>query len=103
MTWQSLNNNAIAPIGPHTTNSSLAAAVSLTQPLNVTCSRILLQAFTQNVRFLFVETTSTVVPTASVGFRLLAGECIDLSVSPGTILKIIEETASASIQYQWVS
>ncbi len=101
MTWQALNNNAIAPIGAHTTNSSLSSAVTLLQPLGA--SRILLQAFTQNVRFLFTETTDTFVPTASVGFRLLAGERIDLSVPAGTLLKVIEETASASIQYQWVT
>lgn len=100
MTWQALNNNAIAVVGSHTTNSSLSSAVSLTQPANA--SRILLQAFTQNVRFLFAETTSTDVPTATKGFRLLAGERIDLSIPAGTILKVIEETASASIQYQWV-
>jgi hypothetical protein len=101
MTWQSLNNNAIAPINAHITNSSLSSAVSLVQPNSA--SRILLQAFSQNVRFLFTENTSNVVPTSSVGFRLLAGERIDLSVPAGTILKVIEETASASIQYQWVS
>jgi hypothetical protein len=101
MTWQSLNNNAIAPVGAHTTNSSLSSVVTLTQPLGA--SRILLQAFAQNVRFLFTETTNTTVPTASVGFRLLAGERIDLSVPTGTLLKVVEETASASIQYQWVA
>ena len=101
MTWNALNNNAIAPIGAHTTNSSLNAAVTLTQPTGA--NRILLQAFTQNVRFLFTETTDTTVPTASIGFRLLAGERIDLSVPAGTLLKVIEETASASIQYQWVT
>lgn len=100
MTWNALNNNAIAPIGAHTTNSSLSAAVTLTQPAGA--NRILLQAFTQNVRFLFTETTDTTVPTASIGFRLLAGERIDLSVPTGTLLKVIEEAASASIQYQWV-
>lgn len=100
MTWQTLNNNAIAVVGSHTTNSSLSTAVSLTQPSSA--NRILLQAFTQNVRFLFAETTSTDAPTATKGFRLLAGERIDLSVPAGTILKVIEETASASIQYQWV-
>ena len=100
MTWQALNNNAIAPVGAHTTNSSLSAAVTLTQPYGA--NRILLQAFTQNVRLLFTEATSTDVPTATKGFRLLAGERIDLSVSTGVLLKVIEETASASIQYQWV-
>lgn len=102
MTWQALNNNAIAVVGAHTTNSSLSSSVTLTQPSGA--NRILLQAFTQNVRFLFVETTDTaVVPTSTKGFRLLAGERIDLSVPAGTLLKVIEETASASIQYQWVT
>ena len=95
-----ISNSAISPVGAHTTNSSLSVAVTLTQPANA--SRILLQAFTQNVRFLFTETASDTVPTASVGFRLLAGERINLSVPTGSLLKVIEETASASIQYQWV-
>ena len=95
-----ISNSAIAPVGAHTTNSTLNASVTLTPPLNA--SRILLQAFTQNVRFLFTETSSATVPTASVGFRLLAGERINLSVPTGSLLKVIEETASASIQYQWV-
>jgi hypothetical protein len=100
MTWERFNNNAIGAVGRHTTVTSLSSAVTLTQPAN--SSRILLQAFTQNVRFIFTETTDTTVPTASLGFRLLAGERIDLSLSPSSVLKIIEETASASIQYQWV-
>ena len=101
MTWQSLNNNAIAPIGLHTTNGALSASVTISRP--DFANRVLLQAFSQNIRFLFTETTSVVVPTASLGFRLLAGERIDLSLPIGTILKVIEETASASIQYQWTS
>lgn len=101
MSWEQFNNNAIGVVGVHTTVSTLSSAVSITQPENA--NRILLQAFTQNVRFLFTEkTNTTLVPTASVGFRLLAGERIDLSIPPMAVLKVIEETASASIQYQWV-
>lgn len=84
------------PIGPHYSNSSLSSAVALSKISN---SRYLIvQALTQNVRFTLDGTT----PTASLGFRLTAGD-------PPTIIdmerigqiKFIEETASASIQYQW--
>ena len=101
MAWDDFNNNAIGVVGSHIANASLASVVTLTQPANA--KRILVQAFTQNVRFLFAEITNTaLVPTATLGFRLLAGERIDLSIPSQSILKVIEETASASIQYQWV-
>ena len=101
MAWDDFNNNAIGVIGLHIANTSLASAVTLTQPANA--KRILIQAFAQNVRFIFAETTNTtLVPTATLGFRLLAGERLDLSISSQSILKVIEEAASASIQYQWV-
>lgn len=101
MTWETFNNVAISPVGAHLTNATLSSAVTLVKPEGA--NRILLQAFTQNVRFLFTETTSTDVPTATKGFRLLANERVDLPIPTGTILKLIEETASASIEYQWVS
>jgi hypothetical protein len=101
MAWTTFNNEAIAPVGAHTTNSALSASVTLVKPQGA--NRILLQAFTQNVRILFVETTNTAVPTASVGFRLLPNERTSFAVPTGTVLRLIEETASASIQYQWVS
>ena len=101
MAWDDFNNNAIGVIGLHIANTSLASAVTLIQPVNA--KRILIQAFAQNVRFIFAETTNTtLVPTATLGFRLLAGERLDLSISSQSILKVIEEAASASIQYQWV-
>ena len=101
MAWDDFNNNAIGVVGLHTANASLASAVTLVQPANA--KRILIQAFTQNVRFLFAETTNTtLVPTATLGFRLLAGERIDLSIPSQSVLKVIEEAVSASIQYQWV-
>ena len=101
MAWNDFNNNAIGVIGLHTANTSLVSAVTLIQPANA--KRILIQAFAQNVRFIFAETTNTtLVPTATLGFRLVAGERLDLSIPSQSILKVIEEAASASIQYQWV-
>lgn len=82
-------------VGSHTTNSSLASAVTLTRPAGA--NRIMLQAFTQNVRF----TLDGTVPTSSAGFRLDVGTYIVLPFT-STAITVIEESASASIQYQWM-
>ena len=100
MAWESYNNIAIAPASPHITNSSLATFVVLTPPENA--NRILLQPFAQNIRFVITEATSPFVPTATVGFRLAADSRLDLAIADNFVIKIIEEAASASIQYQWV-
>ena len=60
--------------------------------------QLLIQALTQNVRMTLDSTT----PTASVGFQLKAGDPpLLVAIGVGTAIKVIEETASASIQYQW--
>jgi len=100
MAWESYNNIAIAPASPHLTVSSLIGHVVLTPPENA--NRILLQVFTQNIRLVFTEATSPFVPTASVGFQFAAGSRFDLAIADNFVIKIIEEAASASIQYQWV-
>lgn len=82
-------------VGSHTANSSLSSAVTLTRPAGA--QRIMIQAFTQNVRFTLDGTT----PTASTGFRLDVGTYLVIPFT-GTAIKIIEETASASVQYQWM-
>lgn len=84
------------PVGAHTVNSSLSSAVTLTPPAGA--NALLIQALTQNVRFTLDGTT----PTASTGFQIIAGNpamIIDLSAT--TVFKIIQETATATIQYQF--
>jgi hypothetical protein len=84
------------PVGSHTANSSLATAVTLTAPSGAT--KLLIQALTQNVRLTLDNTT----PTASVGFQLKAADpAVIIPISGGTTIKVIEETASGVIQYQW--
>jgi hypothetical protein len=84
------------PNGAHGKNSSLSAAVTLTIPSGSTS--VLLQAFTQNVRITLDGTT----PTASTGFQLKAADpAIMLPIGTGTVLKAIEETTSAVLNYQF--
>lgn len=84
------------PLGDHTRNSALSAAVTLARPEDA--NFLLIQAETQNVRVTLDGTT----PTATVGFLLTAGD-------PVTVLpvhedvKAIEVTASAVINYQWAA
>src|SRR5262245_23468178 len=84
------------PVGAHTTNSSLSSAVTLTVPMGA-AQILVMQAFGQAIRY----TLDGTVPTASTGFRLAAGESDVIPVSADTTIKVIEETASASVQYQW--
>lgn len=84
------------PIGSHTSNSSLSSAVTLTAPAGANSLRI--QALTQNVR---VRQDGSAA-TASVGFRLTAAaDTVTIPVEPGGTVSVIEETASANIQYQF--
>lgn len=83
-------------IGSHTVNSSLSSAVPLARPALAT--HLWIQPLTQNVRIVLNE---SVVPTATIGFQLAAGTIYEVPVLTGSV-QVIEETASASIQYQWV-
>lgn len=82
-------------VGNHTTNSSLSSAVTLTTPSGGDV--VQLQAFAQNIRY----TTDGTTPTATTGFQITAGSLVVIDIGPNQTLKVIEETASASIQYQW--
>lgn len=83
------------PIGAHTSDASLGTAKTLTRPTGATCLRI--QALAQAVRYTLDGTT----PTASLGFKLAVGEETYIETPTSVAVKVIEETASASIQYQW--
>lgn len=83
------------PVGAHTINASIASAATLTNASNA--SAVLLQAYGQAVRFTLDGTT----PTASTGFRLAANDRIALAIGGGVSIKVIEEAAGGSIQFQW--
>lgn len=86
------------PVGSHYDGTAINASVTLTPPTGAT--KILIQALTQNVRFTLDGTT----PEAAKGFQLAAGDPPTLiPLGNGTVLKVIEEAATADIQYQWGS
>lgn len=84
-------------VDPHNSGLNIAAAVTLTPPAGA--NRILIQALTQNVRY----TLDGTVPTSTLGFQLKAGnDPVVLFVGFNVILKVIQEAATASLQYQWL-
>jgi hypothetical protein len=87
------------PVGAHTENNSLASVVTLALPAALADGgQIMLQCFTQNVRFTLDGTT----PDADTGFRITAArDPIIVWIDPAASLKLIEEAATAVLQYQW--
>ena len=84
------------PVEAHQVITSLAAAHTLTAPPDA--SVLLVQAFGQAVRFTLDGTT----PTATTGFQLAAGDApLLLPISPCSRVRLIEEAAGATLQYQW--
>ena len=72
-------------------NTTIAALIILG------ANKILIQALTQNVRY----TLDGSVPTATAGFQLKAGDPpVIISILGITVLKVIEETATADVQIQ---
>lgn len=87
---------AFAPVGAHGSNGSLDAAVTLTPP--ATANALLIQATGQNVRY----TLDGATPTASVGFLLRGDDpALIIDVGVGMTIKVIEESAGATVEYQW--
>ena len=83
------------PIGSHTDGTAISSAATLTPADGAT--KLLIQALDQNVRFTLDGTT----PTASTGFQLVAGDPPVMIWVAGATVKVIEEAATADLQYQW--
>lgn len=83
------------PVGSHYDGTTISSAVVLssTKP----APKILIQALTQNVRYTLDGTT----PTATTGFQLAAGDPPTLIYVGDSTFTVIEEAATADIQYQW--
>lgn len=83
------------PVAAHGADSVTTAA-TLTKPAGA--NKVLLQALTQNVRYTLDGST----PTTSSGFQLKAGDAPrQIAVDGGITLKVVTETGTASLQYQW--
>lgn len=84
------------PLGSHNDGLAINTAKTLTPPGGATL--LMIQALTQNVRYTLDGTT----PTATTGFQLKAGDpAILVPIGSGTTVKVIEETATADLQYQF--
>lgn len=82
-----------------TNNRVISSAQTLTPPANSGATKIMLQTITQSVRYTLDGTT----PTAAIGFQLKAGDPpLVLPYYEGsTILKVIQEAATAELKEQW--
>ena len=87
---------ALRPISSHANNSSVSTAVSISVPESATL--MLIQAISKNVR---VTLDSSTTATSTVGFQVAAGTAQYFPVGATTSVSVIEESASATIQYQF--
>ena len=86
----------IDPVGAHVDGTVITAAVTLTPPTGAT--KLLIQALSQNIRITLDGTT----PDATTGFQLAAGDpMLLIPLGNNTVVRVIEEAATADINYQW--
>jgi hypothetical protein len=84
------------PVGAHHDGLDVSSAEVLTPP--VAASKIMLQTITKNIRF----TLDGSVPTSSLGFQLATGQLpVIIPIGPDTVFTVIQEAATADLQYQW--
>ena len=87
---------AFDPVGSHLQDTTIAAATTLSAPPGA--NKLLIQAFGANVRY----TLDGVDPTATFGFQLKADDPpIVIPFGPTTIVKVIEETTTATVDFQF--
>ena len=84
------------PVASHNSGLTITTGTTLTPPSGA--SKLLIQTLTQNVRY----TLEGTVPTASVGFQLRAGDPpVIIPIGVNTTIKVVQEAATASLQYEW--
>jgi hypothetical protein len=84
------------PLGAHNDGLSISSATTITPATGST--KLLVQALTQNVRF----TLDGTAPTTSKGFQLKAGDPpVLIPLGNSTVIKFIQEAATADLQYQF--
>lgn len=92
------NPNAFALIGTHQQDTTIATATVLTLPSGA--NGMLLQCTGTNVRY----TLDGTAPTTTRGFVLVANASPVLITFPtdDTVVTVIESSASAAVEYQFV-
>lgn len=87
-----------SPEGYHNNGLDISSAVTLTPETGAT--KLLIQALEQNIRYTLDGTT----PTSTLGFQIRAGDPEKLiPLGNNTEINVIEEAATADMQYQWGS
>lgn len=85
-------------VGQHTQIVGLASATAIVVP--ALCNGVLIQAINQNVRITLDNFTA---PTATRGFQLKAGDpAVFIPLDRGTQIRMIQEAATATVEYQFV-
>lgn len=90
---------AFKPLGAHSDGLAIATAQELA-PGTVApgATKLVIQVLTQNARYTLDGTT----PQAALGFQLKAGDPpVMISYVAGVTVTVIEEAATADLQYQW--
>jgi len=84
------------PVGAHSDGDTISSATVLVRPTGA--SKLLIQTVTQNVRMTLDGTT----PAAGTGFQLIASDPpIVVFMEDEVTVTVIEESATADLQYQW--
>jgi len=97
-----VTDSPLLPVGSHVSNNTISAATVISVPPTTantgSASIIVMQAITQNVRYKLDGTAAT----TTTGFQLKAGDPPRaIAVRPGSTISVIEETATAVLQYQF--
>lgn len=87
------------PVGAHQQRNDLATAQTFAKPVvHPTPDRLLVFALTQSVRY----TLDGSAPTPTIGFRITAGnDPVVITFGPNTTIRMVEEVATAVLDYQW--
>ena len=87
---------AFNPVSGHSQDASISGVTDLVLPGGA--NKVLIGAIGANVRY----TLDGTAPSATFGFQLKDGDPpIVIPFGPATLLKVIEETASATIDFQF--
>jgi hypothetical protein len=87
------------PLAAALIRADLAAVQTLARPnTNPPPTKLLVQAFDQNIRFtLYGE-----LPLPAFGFRITAtNDPIMITLGPNTVVRVVEEAATATLMYCW--
>lgn len=89
----------IVPVGNHTSNASISAVVTLVPPDEA--NFILIQSLDQNAYYT-IDGTGPIATGTVTGFLLKADDPpTSIPIERNQSIKVIEATATATIQYQW--